>query len=204
MLLPPSDFASGTIATHHKMSNPHNPTPPHTKTNADIITDVTKWQEQLDMPAYSWSIRPLLDLQRQIQHPFFPHAYPPPPTIYLHRQQLYLRLHTLYLAMKNQTLSTFYTRIRCPRCHQLPVRDHPYHLTSLQDGNHSLPRAALALWRTLRREMEGVDLLQLRQGHLDQVLAGLWEVERVFLEGDQGGCGVEAWNGGRRDGPALG
>ena len=52
--------------------------------------------------------------------------------------------------------------------------------------------------------MEGADLLQLRQGHLDQVLAGLCEVERVFLEGDQGGCGVEAWNGGRRDGPALG
>jgi hypothetical protein len=185
------------------MSNPDNLTLPHTKTSAEIITDVTQWQEQLHMPAYSWSIRPLLDLQRQIQHPFFPHAYPPPSTIYLHRQQLYMRLHTLYLAMKNQTLSTFYTRIRCPRCHQLPVRDHPYHFTSMQDVNHSLPREALALWKTLRREMEGVDLLQLRQGHLDRVLEGLWEVERLFLEGDQGGCGVEAWNGGR-GGPALG
>jgi hypothetical protein len=203
MLLLLSDSASVTTATHHKMSNPHNPTLPHTKTTTDIITDVTKWQEQLHMPTYSWSIRPLLDLQRQIQHPFFPHAYPPPSTIYLHKQQLYLRLHTLYLAMKNQTLSTFYTRIRCPRCHQLPVRDHPYHSTSLQDLNHSLPREASTLWRTLRREMEGVDLLQLRQGHLDQVLEGLWEVERLFLEGDQGGCGVEVWNGGR-GGPALG
>src|SRR5258708_7883059 len=100
MLLLTSDFASVTTATHHKMSNPHNPTPPHTKTSAEIITDVTQWQEQLHMPAYSWSIRPLLDLQRQIQHPFFPHAYPPPSTIHLHRQQLYMRLHTLYLAMK--------------------------------------------------------------------------------------------------------
>jgi hypothetical protein len=42
----------------------------------------------------------------------------------------------------------------------------------------------------------GVHLLQLNQGHLDEVLSGLIEVERLFFENDQGGCGVEAWNGG--------
>lgn len=45
--------------------------------------------------------------------------------------------------------------------------------------------------------MEGVDLLRLRQGHLDRVVQGLEEVERLYFEGEGGGCGVEAWNGGR-------
>jgi hypothetical protein len=73
---------------------------------------------------------------------------------------------------------------------------------SLLDMNHHLPKEALQLWRTLRREMEGVDLLRLRQGHLDRVVEGLREVERLFWESDHAGCGVDAWNGGR-GGPPL-
>jgi hypothetical protein len=47
-----------------------------------------------------------------------------------------------------------------------------------------------------------VDLLRLRQGHLDRVVEGLREVERLFWESDHGACGVDAWNGGR-GGPPL-
>ena len=69
------------------------------------------------------------------------------------------------------------------------------------DRNHSLPREALKLWRTIKKEMEGVDLLRLRQGHLDQVVRGLMEIERLFWESDVGGCGIEAWNGGMSEPP---
>jgi hypothetical protein len=158
---------------------------------------------QHELPDYNLSIAPLFDLQRQIEHPFFPNAYPSQSTIYLHRRPLYGRLHNLYLTMKSQTLSTFYTRIRCLRCNQLPITILESPSTSLLDMNHHLPKDALQVWRTLRREMEGVDLLRLRQGHLDRVVEGLREVERLFWESDQGGCGVEAWNGGR-GGPSLG
>lgn len=47
-----------------------------------------------------------------------------------------------------------------------------------------------------------MDLLRLRQGHLDRVVEGLREVERLFWESDHAGCGVDAWNGGR-GGPPL-
>lgn len=67
--------------------------------------------------------------------------------------------------------------------------------------NHSLPSEALEMWRTIKKEMEGVDLLRLRQGHLDQVVKGLMEIERLFWESDVGGCGIEAWNGGMNEPP---
>jgi hypothetical protein len=157
----------------------------------------------------------LLDLQRQIHiHPpcLLP-AYPSlPSTLLLYRQRLYIRLHTIYLDMKDGALATFYARLRCPRCGQLPIiLDPPLPptlplspqetRTSLLDRNHSLPSEALKLWRTIKKEMEGVDLLRLRQGHLDQVVRGLMEIERLFWEGDVGGCGAEAWNGGMSEPP---
>ena len=46
-----------------------------------------------------------------------------------------------------------------------------------------------------------MDLLRLRQGHLDQVVRGLMEIERLFWESDIGGCGIEAWNGGMSEPP---
>ncbi len=67
--------------------------------------------------------------------------------------------------------------------------------------NHSLPSEALKLWRTIQKEMDGVDLIRLRQGHLDQVVKGLMEIERLFMESDVGGCGIEAWNGGMNEPP---
>lgn len=150
-----------------------------------------------DLPDYNLLIQPLLILQRQIQYPSFTIPYPSPTVISLHRHYLYTRLEAIYITLKNQTLGIFYSRLRCPRCGQLPVRDHPYNFTSMTDMNHALPKEALALWRTLTREMEGADLLRLKQGHLDGVVGGLREVERLFLETDQGLCGAEAWNGGR-------
>jgi hypothetical protein len=198
-LLPhPASSMAQQISTppHFKMAIPSKPLPPR-------HTPIMAPEHQDDSPSYNLSIQPLLDLQRQIQHPFFPNAHPSPTVIHLHREYLYTRLHAQYLTIKNHTLSTFYSRLRCPRCGQLPVRDHAYHFTSMLDMNHALPKEGLVLWRTLRREMEGVDLLRLRQGHLDRVVGGLREVERLFLECDQGGCGVEAWNGGRA-GPPFG
>lgn len=72
---------------------------------------------------------------------------------------------------------------------------------SLLDMNHHLPSEALKLWKTIKKEMDGVDLLRLRQGHLDQVVKGLMKIERLFMESDVGGCGVEAWNGGMIEPP---
>jgi hypothetical protein len=170
--------------------------------------------QQQEVPTYNLKINPLLDLQRQIHihHPCFPTAHPSPSALYLNRQHLYIRLHTIYLDMKDATLATFYERIRCSRCGQLPIiLDPPVPptlplsfqetRTSLLDMNHSLPSEALKLWRTIKKEMEGVDLLRLRRGHLDQVVKGLMEVERLFWESDVGGCGVEAWNGGMNEPP---
>jgi hypothetical protein len=47
------------------------------------------------------------------------------------------------------------------------------------------------------REWEGVDLVQLKQEHLDASMRGLLEVERLYWEGHGAGgkCGLLAWNG---------
>ena len=178
---------------------------PKSRTN-NHHEDQGQYQEVL--PTYKFQIAPLLDLQRQI------HIHNPclPTTLFLHRQRLYIRLHTIYLDMKDGALATFYARLRCPRCGQLPlILDPPLPptlplspqetRTSLLDRNHSLPREALKLWRTIKKEMEGVDLLRLRQGHLDQVVRGLMEIERLFWESDVGGWGIAAWNGGMSEPP---
>ncbi|PMD29442.1 hypothetical protein L207DRAFT_538856 [Hyaloscypha variabilis F] len=178
-----------------------NPSPPRSK-HQGYGTNPTN---QHQPPSYSLTIHPLLSLQHQIHCPSFPTSYPSPPTIHHHRRHLYTQLQTLFSKMKREVLTTFYLRIQCPRCGQLPIiADWEYNGRGLGEMNHCLPREALVLWRTLRREMEveSVDLLRLRQGHLDGVVGGLREVERVFFEGDVGGCGVEAWNGGH-GGPPM-
>ncbi|KAN0091689.1 hypothetical protein V8E51_017536 [Hyaloscypha variabilis] len=177
-----------------------NPSPPR----SNLRGHGTNPTNQHQPPSYSLTIHPLLSLQHQIHHPFFPTSYPSPPTIHHHPRHLYTQLQTLFSKMKHDLLTTFYIRIQCPRCGQLPIADWEYNGRGLGEMNHCLPREALVLWQTLRREMEveSVDLLRLRQGHLDGVVGGLREVERVFFEGDVGGCGVEAWNGGH-GGPPM-
>ncbi|KAE9367235.1 hypothetical protein N431DRAFT_472238 [Stipitochalara longipes BDJ] len=200
-----------SIPTHLQTSAFATPPPPYqfpTTPIPSLSPPHSKLQTYSDpsnhpkTPSYNLSITPLLTLQHQIHHPISATYLSPQTTN--HQHQLYTHLRALYQKWKHQTLTTFYTRIKCPRCGELPISDPLYHSTSsisLQDLNHSLPREALVLWRTLRREMEGVDLLRVRQGHLECVVEGLREVERLFLEGGEGSCG-EGWNGGR-GGPAI-
>jgi len=172
----------------------NNTTPPY------YIQNSTTIPQHPDL-TYDLQIQPLQELQWHYQWPVFANSYPTPESISLHRQALSLSLCLLWDRMRESAIRTFRARLQCPRCQQLPLADESFlHL------NHHLPRKALELWRTLRREMEGVDLVALRQEHLDDAVRGFFEIERMYWEGDVPGvgCGGVAWNGSRAEPPLDG
>jgi hypothetical protein len=150
---------------------------------------------------YHLQIQTLQDLQWQYQWPSFSNSYPSPSTIRLHRQLLHRELAFLWTSVKATAIATFKSRIRCPRCHQLPLTED----TILHNTNHHLPQRALALWKSLMRECEVMDLIQLKQEQLDASVRDFWEIERLYWEDDGAGgeCGLLAWNGTRVE-PPLG
>jgi hypothetical protein len=160
----------------------------------------TQIAHQRDL-TYHLQIQTLQDLQWQYQWPSFPDSYPSTSAIRQHRQFLHRELTLLWASMKATAITTFKSRIRCPRCHQLPLTE-----DSFLNMNHHLTKPALVLLKTLMREWEGVGLVQLKQEHLDASMRGLLEVERLYWEGDAAGgeCGLLAWNGMRAEPPVGG